>query len=82
MEALRKFGKTPDIGKAVDTAIQFGPDGSRLLLKTGPSKFLRYVTLAKYGERTVRSIWEKRLTSLLGRVSNSSLTGRCWHRPF
>lgn len=64
---LKKFPRDPHTVAAVDTALKYGADGGRLLEKTGPTKFLKYVTFTKYAARTTRSIWEKRLTSFLMR---------------
>ncbi len=65
MDILRKFPATPNMGKALDSAIEYGPNGVRLLKRTGPSKFLKYLTIAKYGVRTTRTVWNQRLTLLL-----------------
>jgi hypothetical protein len=65
VSVLKRFPKDPHAVTAVDTALKYGVDGGRLLEKTGPTKFLKYVTLTKYAARTTRSIWEKRLTTLL-----------------
>jgi len=66
---LRRFGvKNKDVKQAVDTAIQYGPEGMRLLQRTGPSAFLNYVRIAKYSARATRSVWNQRVTKLLGKV--------------
>lgn len=65
MDVLRKFAPSRQMGKALDSAIEYGDDGLRLLKKTGPAKFLKYMRIAKYSARTIRTIWNKRLTLLL-----------------
>jgi len=65
IKVLHKFGKSKGITKAVDVALEYGPRGTRLLEKTGPSKFLKYVKIAKYSTRATRSIWKHRLPALL-----------------
>lgn len=65
MDIVRKFHPTPRMGKALDSALEYGEDGVRLLKKTGPSKFLKYLTIAKYGVRTTRTIWKGRLPLLI-----------------
>jgi hypothetical protein len=67
---LKKFGNNKTLVKAMDEAVQYGPRGTRLIEKTGPTKFLKYVRLTKYGARTTRSIYQQRLTSLLGWILN------------
>jgi hypothetical protein len=62
---FRKFGHRKEIANALDTAVKYGPEGTRLLRKVGPSQFLKYVTLTKYAARTTRSVWQGHLTSLL-----------------
>jgi len=58
----------------VDTAVKYGPDGARLLAKTGPTRFLKYVRATKYAARTTRSVWQGRLNNLL--VKTMSLLPR------
>lgn len=65
VRVLKKFGNSKEISRAVNSAIEFGPDGKRLLVKTGPTKFLRYARITKYSARTVRTIWQNRLTMML-----------------
>ncbi len=65
LRIFRKFGNHKGIANALDTAVKYGPEGTRLLGKVGPSQFLKYVTLTKYAARTTRSIWQGHLTSLL-----------------
>jgi hypothetical protein len=62
---IRRFPMDKNIVEAVDTAVKYGPDGTRLLAKTGPTKFLKYVTATKYAARTTRSLWQGRLNNLL-----------------
>ncbi|MGO9118314.1 MAG: hypothetical protein ACLQPD_11995 [Desulfomonilaceae bacterium] len=65
LRIFRRFGNHKDISSALDTAVKYGPEGTRLLVKVGPSQFLKYVTLTKYAARTTRSVWQGHLTSLL-----------------
>jgi len=65
LRIFRKFGNHKEIANALDTAVKYGPEGTRLLRKVGPSQFLKYVTLTKYVARTTRSAWQGHLTSLL-----------------
>ncbi len=65
LRIFRRFGNHKDISTALDTAVKYGPEGTRLLVKLGPSQFLKYVTLTKYAARTTRSVWQGHLTSLL-----------------
>ncbi len=65
VDLVRRYGKTKGLAKATDSAVQYGPDGIRLLKRAGPSKFMRYLKLTKYSVRGVRSIWKQRLTLLL-----------------
>ena len=64
VNAFKRFGKSPQITAALDEALKFGPDGTRLLTKTGPRAFMKYVTMAKYGVRATRSAWQGRLVNL------------------
>jgi hypothetical protein len=65
LRIFRKFGAHKEIANALDTAVKYGPEGTQLLRRVGPSQFLKYVTLTKYAARTTRSIWQGHLTSLL-----------------
>ncbi len=65
LRIFRKFGKHKDISTALDTAVKYGPEGTQLLSKVGPSQFLKYVRMTKYAARTTRSVWQGHLTSLL-----------------
>jgi len=62
---VRRFPHNKQLVTSVDTAIKYGSEGTNLLAKTGPTKFMRYVTLTKYSARAGRSVWEGRLSSLL-----------------
>lgn len=68
LRVLRKFPADKQATKAVDTAIQYGARGTRLLEKTGPTRFLKYVKVTKYTARTVRSVWQGRLDRLLVKI--------------
>lgn len=68
LRVLRKFPADKQAAKAMDSAVQYGSRGTRLLEKTGPSKFLRYVRITKYSARTVRSVWQGRLNRLLVKI--------------
>ncbi len=68
LEVLRRFGKSRNLDEAVNTSIKYGPRGSRLLAKTGPDKFLKYVTIAKFTTRATRSVWKNRLNVLLAGI--------------
>ena len=68
MDVLRKFPPASRTGRALDSALEYGPSGLRLMKKTGPSKFLKYLTMAKYGVRTTRTIWNQRLPLLLANL--------------
>jgi hypothetical protein len=65
VEVVRKFGKSRYAVRAVNTSIQYGPEGSKLLMKTGPRKFLKYVTAVKFSARTTRVIWKQRIDKAL-----------------
>lgn len=65
LRLFRKFGNHKEIANALDSAVKYGPEGTRLLGKVGPSRFLKYVTLTKYAARTTRSVWQGHLTSVL-----------------
>jgi len=68
LRVLRKFPADKQAAKAMDSAVQYGGSGTRLLEKTGPSKFLKYVRITKYSARTVRSVWQGRLNRLLVKI--------------
>jgi len=65
VSVVRRFPMDKNIVEAVDTAVKYGPDGTRLLAKTGPTRFLNYVRATKYAARTTRSVWQGRLNNLL-----------------
>jgi hypothetical protein len=65
VKVAKRFGKSKNVTEAMNTAVKYGPDGTRLLVKTGPTKFIKYLKIAKYGVRTTRTIWQHRLTLLL-----------------
>ena len=65
VKVAKRFGKSKNVAEAMNTAVKYGPDGTRLLVKTGPTKFIKYLKIAKYGVRTTRTIWQHRLTLLL-----------------
>jgi hypothetical protein len=65
VDVVRKFGKSRYAVRAVNTSIQYGPEGSKLLMKTGPRKFLKYVKMSKYSARTTRVIWKQRIDKAL-----------------
>ncbi|MDQ7784107.1 MAG: hypothetical protein RDU20_14580 [Desulfomonilaceae bacterium] len=65
LKVLRKFPGDKQAARAMDSAVQYGAGGTRLLEKTGPSKFLKYVRITKYTARTTRSVWQGRLNRLL-----------------
>lgn len=69
IDVFRKFGKDKALVKAMDSALQYGSDGARLVKKTGPSKFIKYLRMTKIGVRATRSSYQGRLTSLLVKVS-------------
>jgi voltage-gated potassium channel Kch len=71
---IRRFPLEKNIAEAVDTAVKYGPEGTKLLAKTGPTRFLKYVRATKYAARTTRSVWQGRLNSLL--VKTMSLLPR------
>lgn len=68
LKILRKYPGDKQAVKAMDSAIQYGPRGTRLLEKTGPTRFLKYVKVTKYTARTVRSVWQGRLDRLLVKI--------------
>lgn len=57
---LKKYGKSSVLREAVDRSLEYGKTGTRLLQRTGPDKFLTYLTLAKYGVRGTRTVWQGR----------------------
>jgi hypothetical protein len=71
---IRRFPLDKNIAEAVDTAVKYGPEGTKLLARTGPTRFLKYVRATKYTARTTRSVWQGRLNSLL--VKTMSLLPR------
>jgi hypothetical protein len=71
---IRRFPLDKNIAEAVDTAVNYGPEGTKLLARTGPTRFLKYVRATKYTARTTRSVWQGRLNSLL--VKTMSLLPR------
>jgi hypothetical protein len=62
---FKKFGKHGGLPVAMDSAIRHGPEGLRLLEKTGPNKFMKYLVLSKFMTRGIRSWHEERLSELL-----------------
>ena len=68
VDLLRKYGKNRDLAKAIDTSIQYGRDGRRLLKKTGPTRFLKYIKRVKYSARAGRTVWKNRLPLLLAHL--------------
>jgi hypothetical protein len=65
VNVLRRFPNDAKLVAAVDSAVTYGSPGANLLVKTGPTKFLRYLALTKYSARAGRSLWEGRLSTLL-----------------
>ena len=65
VKVLKRFGKSRQLTEAVDHSLQFGSRGTRLLEKVGPTRFMRYLKMTKYGVRGVRSVWQARLTLML-----------------
>jgi hypothetical protein len=78
VDVLRRYGKTPNLNRALDKAIQYGPQGGRLLRKTGPTAFLRYLRIAKYSTRAVRSFHKDRLTMTAAHLSKMLPSGALW----
>ena len=64
VSVVTKYGTSRQITAAMDEAIKYGPEGTRLLEKTGPKSFMKYLTMAKYGVRATRSAWRGRLINL------------------
>ncbi len=69
IDIARKFAKNRDLTKAMNRAVQYGEDGTRILRKTGPTKFLTYLRIAKYGERAIRTTYQGRLNFALLKVA-------------
>ncbi len=69
LDVFRKFGKDKALVRAMDAALQYGSDGSRLVKKTGPTRFMKYLRMTKIGVRATRSAYQGRLTSLLVKIS-------------
>jgi len=65
VKIVKKFGRSRKLIEATDNAVQFGPKGARLLEQVGPSRFMMYLKMTKYGVRGLRSVWEARLTMLV-----------------
>jgi hypothetical protein len=65
IEVFRKFGKGERVAEAMDHAFQFGSKGTNLLQKLGPTKFMTYLKITKYGVRGARSIRQDRLNVLM-----------------
>lgn len=68
VDMLKRYGNSRDLTKAINTSIQYGPEGRRLLKKTGPTRFLKYMNRAKYTARAGRSVWKNRLPLLLAHL--------------
>lgn len=75
---VRKFGKSERLAEAMDQALQFGPKGTGLLEKLGPTKFMAYLKLTKYGVRGARSFHQDRLNLLLARSIKSLPEWSLW----
>ncbi|MEW6348279.1 MAG: hypothetical protein AB1646_04410 [Thermodesulfobacteriota bacterium] len=60
-----KYGKDKALVGTMDTALQYGPSGARLLGRTGPSKFMEYLKIAKLGARGGRVAHKGHLWSLM-----------------
>lgn len=61
---VRKFGKQENLAVALNSAIRHGENGTRLLERTGPDKFLKYLNQSKYVLGGVRSWHQGRLSEL------------------
>jgi hypothetical protein len=75
---FRKFGKSEPLVQAMDDALQFGPKGMSLLEKLGPTRFMTYLKLTKYGVRGARSIHQDRLNLVLARAVRSLPEWSLW----
>jgi hypothetical protein len=64
MDVFKKYGKHHALPTAMDAAIRHGDEGVKLLEKTGPDKFMRYLTLSKFMTRGLRSWHQERLSEL------------------
>jgi hypothetical protein len=71
IDIARRFAKSPDLTRAMNKAVQYGEDGARILKKTGPTKFLNYLRIAKYGARGVRTTYQGRLNHALLSLAKS-----------
>jgi hypothetical protein len=60
ISVLRRYGKSNGLTEAMDQAVQYGPRGGRLIERTGPTQFMNYLLIAKYGVRGTRNIWKGR----------------------
>jgi hypothetical protein len=66
----KRFSGDKRLVEAMDEAVKYGAQGPQLLGKTGPTKFMKYLTYTKYAARGTRSIHKGRLQSaLLGMVA-------------
>jgi hypothetical protein len=75
---FRKFGKSEPLARAMDEALQFGPKGMSMLEKLGPTRFMTYLKLTKYGVRGARSIHQDRLNLVLARAITSLPVWSLW----
>ncbi len=60
-----KFGKDKALVEAMDSALQYGPSGLRLLERTSPGKFMEYLKIAKFGARGGRVVHKGQLWSVV-----------------
>jgi hypothetical protein len=65
LSVARRFPLSKQLSPAIETSLKYGKEGTKLVQKHGPNKFLRYIAITKYSARTVRSLHERRLSALL-----------------
>jgi hypothetical protein len=69
IDIARKFAGSKDLTRAMNRAVQYGEDGTRILRKAGPSRFLNYLRAAKYGARGIRTTYQGRVNAALFSVA-------------
>ncbi len=78
IDLFRKFGKGERVAEAMDHAFQFGSKGTSLLQKLGPTKFMTYLKITKYGVRSARSIRQDRLNVVMAMALKSIPDWSLW----
>lgn len=72
LDVFRKFRGQKQMENALDLGLRYGKNGTTLLEKTGPDKFLKYVAVAKLLVRGTRSWHQGRLSYLASALAAST----------